>query len=228
MTYPDYDLIIFDCDGVLVDSEVISAQTLIALLQPFGIDFDLPYMCEHFLGRSFPTVAATIRREHAVDLPADFELSYRKTLLKTFQTDLKPMDGIHDVLTRLQTRYCVASSSSPERVHRSLSIVGLKPYFEGAVFTASEVAHGKPAPDLFLHAAADRGVDPSRCLVIEDSVSGIEAAHAAGMTVWRYTGGAHLSGTHASVSLATGVIPSFDSWSNFAHMIGQDRKIRMD
>ena len=225
MEHPDFDLVIFDCDGVLIDSESISARILITLLKPFGLDFDLVHMQRHFLGRSFPTVAAKIRHEYDIDLPADFELSYRRTLLEAFQLELKATEGIEGILAILPIRYCVASSSSPERVARSLCITGLSKYFQDSIFTASEVKHGKPAPDIFLHVAACCTVAPDRCLVIEDSRSGIEAAQAAGMTVWRYIGGSHLSDIRPSIAHEITTVPSFGSWSNFSDMLHAGREI---
>jgi HAD superfamily hydrolase (TIGR01509 family) len=186
------DLIIFDCDGVLIDSEIISARMLIATLAAQGVAIDLPYVTRHFLGRSYPVVMAQVRREFGLDLPADFEDRYRDRLLKAFETELRIMPGIGAVLDRLAVPACVATSSSPKRVAMSLKLVGLESRFNGSVFTASEVARGKPAPDLFLHAAGRMGVAPDRCLVIEDSLTGVRAARAAGMAVWRFTGGSHM------------------------------------
>lgn len=187
-----FDLVIFDCDGVLIDSEIISACMLIDELGTLGVRVDLDYVARHFLGRSYPTVMAQIRRDFSLDLPAAFEDAYRARLLAAFERELKVMPGASEVLTALPLPCCVATSSSPRRAEQSLRMTGLWPLVEGRVFTASEVANGKPAPDLFLHAAARMGARPDRCLVIEDSLTGIRAAHAAGMEVWRFLGGSHL------------------------------------
>lgn len=188
------DLVIFDCDGVLIDSEIISAQMLVDELATLGVRIDLDYVARHFLGRSYPVVMAQIRAEFGLDLPGDFEDAYRARLLDAFRRDLQVMPGVARVLHRMPVPWCVATSSSPRRAEMSLQLAGLWPLVEGRLFTASEVARGKPAPDLFLHAAARMGVDPARCLVIEDSLTGIRAGRAAGMTVWRFTGGSHLRG----------------------------------
>lgn len=191
----DWDLIIFDCDGVLIDSELLSAEVLIDLLATDGVVIDFDHVRRNFLGRSFPTVARHIREELGHDLAPDFEALYRARLLKRFETELRPMPGIAPVLAMLGARgvpVCVATSSSPPRVARSLEIVGLAPALPH-VFTASQVARGKPAPDLFLFAAETMGAAPARCLVIEDSLPGLEAAQAAGMSAVRYTGGSHLA-----------------------------------
>ena len=187
----ELDLVIFDCDGVLVDSEHISARVLVELAAEVGVAFDATYVRENFLGRSFPTVARIIGDVFATDLPPDFEARYRARLLDRFETELRPTAGVLDVLGRLAVPACVATSSSPPRAARSLEIAGLHGFFDH-VFTASLVARGKPAPDLFLHAAAVIGAEPVRCLVIEDSRPGLIGARAAGMSVVGFVGGTHL------------------------------------
>ena len=189
-----FDLVIFDCDGVLIDSEIISAKMLVDELARLGVVIDLDYVALHFLGRSYPTVMNQIRKEFGLNLPADFEEDYRQRLMAAFEADLQIMPHVKDVLAQLDLPYCVATSSSPRRAQTSLHLVGLGALTGPLLFTSTMVAKGKPAPDLFLHAMAAMGVcDPSRCLVIEDSLNGIRAALAAGMKVWRFTGGSHLA-----------------------------------
>lgn len=190
----DFDLVIFDFDGVIVDSEVISAQMLIAELKHYDVHVDGAYVARHFLGRSYPVVLQQIRDEFGVVLPEGFEADYRARLLAAFEEKLTAMPGIKAVLDGIRTPYCVATSSSPVRLKSSLEMVGLTAFFEGRSNTASEVARGKPAPDLFLYVAKRFGVEPSRCLVIEDSLAGVRAGLSAGMTVWRFVGGSHLIG----------------------------------
>lgn len=189
-----FDLVIFDCDGVLIDSEIISAQMLIDELALLGVNIDLAYVARHFLGRSYPTVMETIRHEFQLTLPPEFEEQYRARLLASFERNLKIMPDVAGVVAALNIPFCIATSSSPIRAAKSLQLVGLGHLAGPQLFTASMVRKGKPAPDLFLHAAAQMGADPARCLVIEDSLTGIRAARAAGMTVWRFTGGSHLAG----------------------------------
>ncbi|SNR51591.1 HAD family hydrolase [Puniceibacterium sediminis] len=208
----DIDLVIFDCDGVLVDSEMLSAEVLITELAGVGIHLDQPYIRKHFLGRSFPTVARAINAAFDTDLPEGFEARYRSALLKRFQTELRPTDGVVSVLSRLGCSACVATSSSPPRAQNSLQVTGLAQFFGPNVFTASQVRNGKPAPDLFLFAASQMHVPPDRVLVIEDSRPGMTAGLAAGMKVMRYTGGSHLAG---HVPDAEETVTCFDSWSNF-------------
>jgi HAD superfamily hydrolase (TIGR01509 family) len=187
-----FDLVIFDCDGVLIDSEIISARMLVAELARLGLSIDLTYVERNFLGRSYPVVMETIRREFGLDLPPDFEARYRENLLAAFQTDLKVVPHVHEVLAAMGVAFCVATSSSPRRAEMSLDLVGLRGLVGPRLFTSTLVARGKPAPDLFLYAASKMGADPGRTLVIEDSLTGIRAGLAAGMTVWRFVGGSHL------------------------------------
>lgn len=204
-------LLIFDCDGVLIDSEVISARVLIEEAAREGVALTRDHVRDHFLGRSFPTVARLIRETFATDLPPDFEARYRATLLARFETDLRVTPGLFALLGRIAVPYCLATSSSPPRLARSLSITGLDRWFPHA-FTASEVARGKPDPDLFLHAAARMGADPADCLVIEDSRPGVIAARAAGMAVALYTGGSHMGGVGFDTDPP---VPAFDDWGRF-------------
>jgi HAD superfamily hydrolase (TIGR01509 family) len=188
-----YRLIIFDCDGVLVDSELLSCRCLAELLTDAGIPATQAEILDLFLGRSVTSVIAHYQGLGRV-LPADFEAALRARVANAFATGLRPIPDIAAVLPRLGIAYCVASSSDAWRVAHSLELTGLSDLFGERVFTAQMVARGKPAPDLFLHAAAQMGRMPQETLVIEDSVSGVEAGKAAGMTVWGFVGGSH----HAS------------------------------
>lgn len=210
------DLVIFDCDGVLVDSEILSADVMIDELADLGIHIDRAYVRQRFLGRSWPTVVKAIRAGFDVPLPEDFEQRYRTSLLARFETDLKTTNGIEEVLAGMTLPFCVATSSSPPRVARSLAITGLDKYFTGRVFTASQVQNGKPAPDLFLFAASQLGATPARTLVIEDSLPGLTAAQAAQMPHLAYAGASHLRGM--GVVMPEGV-PAFDNWADFPQLL---------
>jgi HAD superfamily hydrolase (TIGR01509 family) len=214
-----FDLVIFDCDGVLIDSEILSARMLIDELAHLGIHIDLPYVAGHFLGRSYPTVMAQIRREFGLDLPPEFEDQYRERLLESFRKNLKVMPGVPETLDELSVPFCVATSSSPRRAEMSLGLTGLSDRVGQRLFTASQVAHGKPAPDLFLFAAAQMGCDPTRTLVIEDSLTGLRAAKAAGMTVWWFTGGSHFRAGGLLPEAPPEAAPErrFDDFAQFFH-----------
>ena len=209
------DLVIFDCDGVLIDSEIISARMLVAALADLGVRIDMAYVAQHFLGRSYPTVMAQIRREFGLDLPAEFEDAYRSRLMAAFEQGLTVMPDVSQVLQDLALPWCVATSSSPKRAARSLQIVQLDRLVGDGLYTASMVARGKPAPDLFLHAAQQRGVAPNRCLVIEDSLNGVRAGIAAGMQVWRFTGGSHLAGQSLDAPEDARATLHFDRFADF-------------
>lgn len=218
------ELVIFDCDGVLIDSEIISARVLMQALKDEGVEIDFAYFKANFLGRSFPKVAASVRSDFQVKLPDSFEADYRKNLLQAFDVELKPVPGIFPVLDKLACAACVATSSSPPRAAHSLKLTGLSEYFGDAVFTASLVANGKPAPDLFLHAARVCGVRPEACLVIEDSLPGLAAARAANMNVAHFLGGSHLDLSDAGKALVTPPVPFFETWDEFFDMAPQLRK----
>src|SRR5258705_1731057 len=184
------DLIIFDCDGVLVDSEVLSCRCLSETLAIYGLELGLDQALDLFLGRS---VTAVFQHYLAMGrvIPAQFTAELRAAVRAAFVSSLGPIEGVKSVLENLRVPHCVASSSDVDRVSFSLALTGLAPHFDTRLYTSQMVAHGKPAPDLFLYAAERMQVDPHRALVIEDSVSGVTAGKAAGMTVWGFVGGSH-------------------------------------
>jgi len=184
------DLIIFDCDGVLVDSEVLSCRCLSEVLAGCGIDLGLDQALDLFLGRSMTAVLDHYKTLGRLD-PAQFSAELRAGVRAAFLSALCPIEGVSSVLEGLQIPHCVASSSDVDRVSFSLSLTGLAPHFDSRLYTSQMVERGKPAPDLFLYAADRMRADPRRTLVIEDSVSGVTAGKAAGMTVWGFVGGSH-------------------------------------
>jgi len=186
------ELVIFDCDGVVIDSEILSASVLVDMLAPLGVVINSTYVQEHFLGCSFTTVVRHIDEVFSIQLPSDFEVRYRQTLIQQFDKQLKATDGIQQILTQLSVPYCIATSSSPSRTKKALNIVKLHEQFTPNIFTSEEVEQGKPAPDLFLHAAKKMAVEAKNCLVIEDSQAGVQAALNAQMQVLHYSGGQHL------------------------------------
>ena len=209
------ELVIFDCDGVIADSEVISASLLVRQLLPFGICIDADYVYRNFVGKSFPVVADIIGERFGVALPSTFVGDYRAALREAFAESLQTTPGLLDVLGQLTCASCVATSSSPPRVAYTLETLGLADYFGANVFTASQVAKGKPAPDLFLLAAREMSTPPERCLVIEDSAAGIEAGLAAGMKVWRYVGASHVADTARAREETPAGVTVFDNWDRF-------------
>jgi HAD superfamily hydrolase (TIGR01509 family) len=209
------DLIIFDCDGVLVDSEVLSCRCLTEVLSSYGIVLTLDQALDLFLGRSTSAVLQHYAALNRV-VPEVFLSDLKRRVRQIFQTSLQPVPGVDAVLTRIATPHCVASSSDLDRVSFSLTLTGLAAFFGDHLYTSEMVARGKPAPDLFLHAADKMQAAPDRTLVIEDSVSGVMAAKAAGMTVWGFTGGSHYQARDGRGLLqAAGADRIFESMQDF-------------
>ncbi len=188
MAYPE--LIIFDCDGVLVDSEMISNQTLADHLTDHGYPISSKRCRERFIGGYLPKMVEQIRAE-GVTLPDDFIPNLRKRDTEAFKNDLQPVPGIHIALKGLLHKKCVASSGPPEKIRNNLTTTSLLDHFAPHLYSGYDVERPKPAPDLFLHAAQKLDIQPADCLVIEDSKFGIMAARAAGMTVFGYVGASH-------------------------------------
>jgi HAD superfamily hydrolase (TIGR01509 family) len=184
------DLVIFDCDGVLVDSEVLSCQCLSEALGECGIELSIEQALHLFLGQS-ATAVTLYWRQRGLPLPETFLPELKARVRERFKRLLQPMPGIGPLLSSLRIPFCVASSSDLDRVALSLVLTGLAPHFGDRLYTSQMVPRGKPAPDLFLYAAAQMKTAPMRALVVEDSVSGVAAAKAAGMTVWGFVGGSH-------------------------------------
>lgn len=181
-------LVIFDCDGVLVDSEPIAVRVEVEMFRRIGMPLSEAEVVERFVGRS-PSVMRTAMEEHlGHPLSADCRQRMRRLYDEAYAAELRPIDGIVEALDAITLPSCVASSSEPAPLRHKLELVGLYARFAGRVFSGEQVEHGKPAPDLFLFAAERMGVDPDRCLVVEDSVHGVQAARAAGMTVLGYAG----------------------------------------
>ncbi|OAF08208.1 hydrolase [Bradyrhizobium centrolobii] len=185
------DLIIFDCDGVLVDSEVISCRAHADVLTRHGYPITSEQVFERFLGRSTRQANLEIESELGRKLPDAYHGDLQDELFRSFEANLEAIRGIHDVLDVVTQAVCVASSGSHQRMRVSLGSTGLYERLAPKIFSASQVTNGKPAPDLFLLAAAEMAVPPHRCVVIEDSLAGIAGARAAGMTVFGFHGGSH-------------------------------------
>ena len=184
-------LVIFDCDGVLVDSEPISIGVLVDHIARADGDVSTALAYETFLGRSMATIRGVLREIHAVDFTEDDMEAIRQDMRRRFTDELTPIPGIRETLVSLTQPFCVASSSQPDRIRLSLGVTGLIDLFEPNIFSSTMVKRGKPFPDLFLHAASQMGVEPQDCIVVEDSPAGIQAAQSAGMKVLGFAGGAH-------------------------------------
>ena len=187
-------LVIFDCDGVLVDTEPVANRLLARLLSEEGFPISYEECRRLFVGRTMDAVRAHVEADLGRALRDDWTPYIRDKTLEAFGEGIEPVPGAGDVIHALKARglpYCVASSGKFEKMRFTLGMTGLLPLVENVLFSAEEVRAGKPAPDLFLHAALRMGHEPSRCLVIEDSVPGVQAAVAAGMPVIGYAGDPH-------------------------------------
>jgi HAD superfamily hydrolase (TIGR01509 family) len=181
-----FDLVIFDCDGVLIDSERLAIRTESQILTELGWPLTEDEVIERFVGRSSTYMQSVI--EEKLGRPVDWKAEFERRVREVCERELVPVDGVVAVLDELTAPSCVASSSGHQMLDFKLGLTGLAERFAGRIFSADDVAHGKPDPAVFLFAASSMGVAPARCAVIEDSVSGVQAGLAAGMSVFAFTG----------------------------------------
>jgi HAD superfamily hydrolase (TIGR01509 family) len=216
-----FDLIIFDCDGVLVDSEVISCRAHAEVLSRHGYPITSEQVFDRFLGRSTRQAHLEVEAELGRSLPDNFNAQLQDELYRSFEATLRAVPYIDQALDAITQAVCVASSGSQERMRVSLGRAGLYDRFAPNIFSATQVAHGKPAPDLFLFAAGQMGAAPERCLVIEDSIPGVTAAVAAGMAVLGFHGGSHCRPGYGDTLRAGGAVAIFDDMRELPAMIGR-------
>nr|WP_254007771.1 HAD family hydrolase [Rhizobium sp. L1K21] len=216
-------MVIFDCDGVLVDSEPIALSNLRDCLSEQGLTLSTGAVSDRFLGRSLAFVISAIAEEFGKALPPQFAENLRRRLFERFERELQPTPHMAETLKMLKRhgiRFCVASSSYPDRIERSLEVTGLLSQFDDNIFSAAMVENGKPAPDLFLHAAETLGYKPAQCVVVEDTATGIRAAQAAGMPVFAFCGGTHANNDDYKASLrALRPDAMFDLMTDLLHLV---------
>lgn len=212
-------LIVFDCDGVLVDSEILACRTVAACLTEAGFATDAATVMDRYVGISTVAMLADVEARAGRRLPEGFAAALARREIEVFAAELVAIDGVAAVLDGLATPVCVASSSTPERLRQSLGQVGLLARFQPHVFSASEVPCGKPAPDLFLHAAARMAVPPAAAVVVEDSVAGVTGAVAAGMRVIGFVGGGHCRPGHGERLRAAGAATVCDRMDGLARAL---------
>jgi len=215
------DLVIFDCDGVLVDSEVISCRAHSEMLTRHGYPITADQVLARFLGVSDREARQAIETEIGRKLPDDFEIQVKQATLQFYAGDLRAIAHVGEAIAAIGLPKCVASSGTPEKIRHGLTCAGLYDHLAPNIFSASQVMRGKPAPDLFLFAAEQMQASPGRCLVIEDSVPGITGARAAGMTVLGFHGGSHCRPGHADTLRSAGAVTTFDDMRQLPGLIAQ-------
>ena len=213
------DLIIFDCDGVLVDSEVLSCHVHARMLTRHGYPITAQDVHARFLGRSAREARLEVETELGRALTDAYTVEIKAEMTRVFTERLQPIPIIAETLARLTQRVCVASSGTPERIRSSLAITDLIDHFGSHIYSALQVEYGKPAPDLFLFAAAQMGVPPHRCLVVEDSIPGVTGARAAGMAVAGFCGGGHCGAGYAEALRQAGADTVFADMAQLTRII---------
>jgi HAD superfamily hydrolase (TIGR01509 family) len=216
-------LVIFDCDGVLVDSEAIANRIMAEHITATGVSITYQDCRARFVGGTLQRVMDTVEQWLGKPLPPGWKEDFEARRNEAFRRELKAVAGIEDVLASLtaaETEFCVASSGSVEKMELTLGLTGLKRYFGERLYSASMVAHGKPAPDIFLYAAEQMGYLPETCVVVEDSPTGVTAAVAAGMRVLAYA-----ADTDAEVLRVAGAQP-FAEMTALPGLLGLDSGLR--
>ncbi len=181
-----YKCIIFDCDGVLVDSESISNSTLVDMAKSIGVTIQLDFAMTHFLGKSLQFCFDYIESLAPRKLPDTFEEEFRERTFEAFRTQMQPIPGVHELLSKINIDICVASNGPAEKIRLNLTTTQLIDRFEGNIFSAYDIKSWKPNPELYLHAAKSMGYTVEECVVIEDSLAGVQAAQAGGFDVFAY------------------------------------------
>jgi HAD superfamily hydrolase (TIGR01509 family) len=219
-----FELLIFDCDGVLIDSEWIVGRARFEALQAIGYAISHDLVADRFTGVSDKDMYAALEADLGRPLPSRFAMDLNQREAALYERELRPVDGIASALAQLPLSKRVASGSTPANLALKLRSTGLEQWFGSAVFSAAMVARGKPAPDLFLHAAAQMRISPKRCLVIEDSAPGIIAAKAAGMTAFGFAGASHCRPGHAQLLTNVGADRVFDDMRQLPALVENARK----
>jgi len=220
------DLVIFDCDGVLVDSEAISCRAHAQTLTRHGYPITGDQVLIRFLGVSDREARMTVEAELGRSLSDDFETQMKQAALQRYADDLQSIPYVDEVIAAIALPKCVASSGTPEKIRHGLDCADLYDMLAPHIFSATQVKRGKPAPDLFLFAAEQMGAAPARCLVIEDSVPGVTGGRAADMTVLGFHGGSHCSAGHAELLRAAGAAMTFDDMRHLPGLVRQIAQTR--
>jgi HAD superfamily hydrolase (TIGR01509 family) len=182
-----YKCVIFDCDGVLVDSESIGARVWVEMAKKLGLSISFKKAFDEFTGKSFNSIVESLSEKAKTEIPDDFEKEFRAKTYSAFQADLQPINGIHDVLKKITVPFCIASSGPTEKIDLNLAKVDLISFFPSdRIFSCYDIRKWKPDPAIYLYAAKQMGFRPEDCVVIEDSPFGVQAAIAGGFDVLIY------------------------------------------
>lgn len=219
MTHPD--LVIFDCDGVLVDSEIIAARVEAELLTSAGFEISAEEIAESYAGLTFKDIMLKIEEKAAIPFQASLISHAEELVDRKLKTDVRAIDGVHEAVAAVTTPRCICSNSTSERIEMMLERTRILPLFKGRIFSALETPtkKPKPSPDVFLHAANTYGASPAKTFVIEDSVHGIAGAVSAGMRVIGFTGGAHSYPGHADMLTEAGAETVIRRWSDLGGVL---------
>lgn len=216
-----FDLVIFDCDGVLVDSEVIAARVEAELLTAAGFEISAEDLAERYAGLTFKDILLSIEKQAAIPFQASLIDQAERLVDKRLANEVRAVEGAQAAVASVKVPRCVCSNSTDHRLEAMLERTRLKPFFEGRIFSSRSVPSGrpKPAPDVFLHAAKTMGVDPARTLVVEDSVPGVHGARAAGMRVVGFTGASSTFPGHADALTEAGAETVIRRWADFPGVV---------
>ncbi|MEO1222982.1 MAG: HAD-IA family hydrolase [Pseudomonadota bacterium] len=214
------ELIIFDCDGVLVDSEAMIRMAHHKMLAAHGVEVSASALMRDFAGLRGEEIAREVEKMFQVRLPPSYPETVRQWLFEAYPSQLRAMNGAHQVLSRIRQTCCVASNAPMRLLDRALTSVGMAASFQDRLFSADDVASGKPSPEIFHYSADQMGVHVSRCLVVEDSVAGVKGALAAGMAAVGFVGGRHCSRETAGQLLDVGAVTVFDELAFLSSLLG--------
>jgi HAD superfamily hydrolase (TIGR01509 family) len=215
------DLVIFDCDGVLVDSEILAARVEAELLTEAGFEISAEELSETYAGLTFKDILLSIEQRVGIPLQASLIDKAEDLVDRRLRQDVRAIEGVHEAVAQVATKRCICSNSRADRIEFMLNKTRLLPLFEGRIFSALDTPSGKtkPAPDVFLHAAATLGADPARTFVIEDSVHGVAGARAAGMRVIGFTGASHSYPGHADALTEAGAETVIRRWAELKSVL---------
>ncbi|WP_019169802.1 HAD family hydrolase [Pseudaminobacter salicylatoxidans] len=219
MTQPD--LVIFDCDGVLVDSEIIAARVEADLLTAAGFPIEAEELAELYAGLTFKDILLKIEEQSQIPFQATLIDQAEKLVDQRLAAEVRAIEGVHEAVASVTAPRCICSNSSSERLEMTLRKTRLLPFFSGRIFSSLDTPSKKPkpSPDVFLHAATTLGADPARTFVVEDSVHGVAGARAAGMRVVGFTGASHSYPGHADALTEAGAETVIRRWADFAGVV---------